>query len=369
MSKFNYRIVGFSEIDTEAINMYTAIHGIPKDLNLGDVEKIPISKIPEHNMLIWGFPCTQISTAGKQTGFYTEDGEKTSSGLFEDGLRILKEKQPEFSIIENVPNLLSHAFKDLYLYIMQSLDEAGYYSHAEILNARDYGIPQNRNRLFIVSIRKDIYRSFSFTVSTLNKASNLKEYLVDDTLDNYLESQPLSDFFEKVGWGVQLNEQAVNAYELPEDALKYERYVIKAFKRSKVNYSDYVDIFNYRLLNGKYALTLTTLVGSLSSKGSMAILKRVPEDHKVYIRTLTAREATLLMGFTEEDYNLMSSISQRVALCHALGNSIVVNVFEGILLDLFDEYSDYFKDLKVLTLFSGLGSPERALKLLYSKLE
>lgn len=368
MKTFNYKIVGFSEIDTEAINMYTAIHGIPEALNLGDVEKIPISKIPEHNMLVWGFPCTQISTAGKQTGFYTEDGEKTSSGLFEDGLRVLKEKQPEFSIIENVPNLLSHALKDTYLYIMNCLDEAGYYSHAEVLNARDYGIPQNRNRLFIVSVRKDVYRSFSFTTTSLTKASNLEEYLVDDALENYLENQVLTDFFDKVGWGLQLNEQAVNSYELPEDSLKYERYVIKAFKRAKANYSDYVDIFNYRLLNGKYALTLTTLAGSLSAKGSMAILKRRPDERKAYIRTLTARESTLLMGFTEEDYRIMSKVSQRVAICHALGNSIVVDVFKGILQDLFEEYSDYFKDLKVLTLFSGLGSPERALKLLYEQL-
>ena len=107
-------------------------------------------------MMTWGFPCTDISCAGKQKGFLDENGEKTRSGMYYEGIRILRYKKPAISIIENVKNLTSKRFKKEFEMVLSDLDEAGYNSYYKVLNAKNYGVPQNRERVFIISIRKDL---------------------------------------------------------------------------------------------------------------------------------------------------------------------------------------------------------------------
>ena len=102
--------------------------------------------------MTWGFPCQDISLAGKMKGIESE----TRSGLYFEGLRILKEKRPGISIIENVKNLTSKRFKSQFENVLRDIAELGYNNYWQILNAKDYGIPQNRKRVFIISIRKDI---------------------------------------------------------------------------------------------------------------------------------------------------------------------------------------------------------------------
>lgn len=110
-------------------------------------------------ILMWshgGFPCQDISQAGHQKGFFDENGKLTRSGLFFEGLRIIKEVQPCWAIAENVKALTSKKFEKEFNIVLSSLDEVGYNNYWKVLNAKDFGIPQNRERVFIVSIRKDI---------------------------------------------------------------------------------------------------------------------------------------------------------------------------------------------------------------------
>ena len=100
--------------------------------------------------------CQDISIAGKQRGFTDEDGQQTRSGLFFEALRIITDLQPQYAIAENVKALTSNAFNDEFETVIKSLADAGYNNYYSVLNAKDYGIPQNRERIFIVSIRKDI---------------------------------------------------------------------------------------------------------------------------------------------------------------------------------------------------------------------
>ena len=97
----DYELVGFSEIDKFAIKSYCAIHNVPENKNLGDITKINIDKIPDFDLLTWGFPCQDISIAGRMEGIK----KGTRSGLYYDGYEILKAKMPKYSIIENVKNL------------------------------------------------------------------------------------------------------------------------------------------------------------------------------------------------------------------------------------------------------------------------
>lgn len=108
------------------------------------------------DLITYGFPCQDISAAGKQRGFEDKDGNRTRSGLFFEALRIIEETRPLYAIAENVKALTSKKFEKEFKTVLDSLDGAGYNNYWAVLNAKDYGIPQNRERVFIVSIRKDI---------------------------------------------------------------------------------------------------------------------------------------------------------------------------------------------------------------------
>lgn len=153
----DYELVGFSEIDKYAARSYCAIHGVDESLNLGDITKIDETKLPKDiDLVTYGFPCQDISNAGRQKGLFNEDGSKTRSGLFFDALRIIQASQPKIAIAENVKALTGKKFKNEFELVLRSLEEAGYSNYWKVLNAVDFGIPQNRERVFIVSIRKDL---------------------------------------------------------------------------------------------------------------------------------------------------------------------------------------------------------------------
>ena len=143
-------VVGFSEFDKYATTSYCAIHNKDKDMNYGDITKINTDKLPDFDLFTWGFPCQDISVAGKQKGII--EGE-TRSGLYYEGLRILKAKLPKYSIIENVKNLTGKKFKAEFEQILKDLEGLGYTNYWKVLNLKNYGLPQNRERVFIVSIR------------------------------------------------------------------------------------------------------------------------------------------------------------------------------------------------------------------------
>ena len=152
-----YNLINYCEIDKYASKSYAAIHNVSEDMNLGDITQIDEITLPKDiDLITYGFPCQDISLAGKQKGLFNEDGSKTRSGLFFEALRIIKETQPRVAIAENVKNLTGKKFKQQFDIVLKSLEDAGYNNYWKVLNAKDYGIPQNRERVFIVSIRKDI---------------------------------------------------------------------------------------------------------------------------------------------------------------------------------------------------------------------
>jgi len=150
--------------------------------------------------------CQDISVAGKQAGIV--EGE-TRSGLYYDGLRILKHKMPKYSIIENVKNLTSEKFRPIFHQILCDLEDAGYHSYYEVLNAKDYGIPQNRERIFIVSIRKDVDQGFVFPLP-FDNGLRLKDLLEDEVDEKYYISQEKTEkLLSKLKENQKVNEYTV----------------------------------------------------------------------------------------------------------------------------------------------------------------
>lgn len=151
--KIDYELIGFSEIDKWAIESYSAVHDVDTSLNLGDISKIKNEDLPHNvDMVTYGFPCQDISVAGNQEGIK----EGTRSGLLYEAERVIQETKPKYAIAENVKNLVGKRFKGDFERLLERLDSYGYNNYWKVLNAKDFGIPQNRERVFIVSIRKDI---------------------------------------------------------------------------------------------------------------------------------------------------------------------------------------------------------------------
>ncbi len=141
-----HEVVAISEIDKYAIQAYEAIHG-PTN-NLGDICKIDPKDIPQHDLFTYSFPCQDLSVAGKQAGL----GEGTRSGLLYECEKIIEYCRPKYLLLENVKNLVGKKFKPQFDEWLEYLESLGYINYWKVLNAKDYGVPQNRERVFVVSI-------------------------------------------------------------------------------------------------------------------------------------------------------------------------------------------------------------------------
>ena len=154
----DWELVNYCEIDRWASLSYSMVNQCSESLNLRDVRTVTAETVRDRqvDLITYGFPCQDISIAGKQQGFVNDSGESTRSGLFFEALRIIKELRPRYAIAENVKALTSTKFKNEFATVLSSLEEADYNNYWRVLNAKDYGIPQNRERVFIVSIRRDV---------------------------------------------------------------------------------------------------------------------------------------------------------------------------------------------------------------------
>lgn len=143
-----HEVVGITEIDKFAIKSYEAIHGEVN--NLGDISLIDPNDVPDHDLFTYSFPCQDISIAGKQKGF--EKGGETRSGLLWECEKVIRVKRPKYLLMENVKNLVSKKFMTGFEEWLRALEDMGYTNYWQVLNAKDYGVPQNRERVFCVSI-------------------------------------------------------------------------------------------------------------------------------------------------------------------------------------------------------------------------
>lgn len=208
----DYELVNYCEIDKYASKSYSLIHNVSEDKNLWDVTKVDTRKLPKDiDLITYGFPCQDISLAGKQQGLFNEDGSKTRSGLFFEALRIIEDTKPKFAIAENVKNLVSKKFKNEFEIVLKSLEETGYNNYYQVLNAKDYGIPQNRERVFIVSIRKDIDKGYTFP-KPLELKLRLKDMLEDEVDEKYYLSDNMVEYIiaNNEKWTGNNNQSIIN---------------------------------------------------------------------------------------------------------------------------------------------------------------
>lgn len=149
----DYELVGWSEIDRYAIQAHNALYPQWADRNYGDITKIDWEQVPDFDLFTYSSPCQDFSQAGLQRG--GEQGSGTRSSLLWECERAIAAKRPKYLLMENVSALVSQKFIKLFNRWQVVLQGYGYRNFAKVLNAKDYGVPQNRERIFLVSIRED----------------------------------------------------------------------------------------------------------------------------------------------------------------------------------------------------------------------
>lgn len=148
--QLDYELVAWCEIDKDAIKAHNALFPQWEDRNLGDICKVDPNDVQDCDILTYSFPCTSISNAGKQAGL--EKGSGTASSLLWECEKIIKAKRPQYLIMENVKALAQKKFMPHFQEWLNLLDELGYTTYWKVINAKDMGVAQNRERVFAISI-------------------------------------------------------------------------------------------------------------------------------------------------------------------------------------------------------------------------
>lgn len=281
--------------------------------NLGDISKIDINKIPEHDLLTYSFPCQDISSIGKLKGFDENSG--TRSSLLWDCGKIIKEKRPKFLLMENVKNIVTKNNLDNFKKWCNYLENLGYKNFWKLLDSQNFGVSQRRIRCFMVSI---LNCDFDYHIPERND----KNCSLYDVYDNTVAIDKPCNYSELLS---QIN----------EDEIKY------------------LDDRDWKM-NG-------ILVGNVSSTqraGRCGIKFVTRKNNKLFMRNITPLESWRLMGYSDSDYYKMQANNEFTSgnVYHFCGNAIVVNVLEEIFKSMF--LQGKHKVINGLSLFSNVGIAE-----------
>lgn len=350
----NFNLINFCEINKDAIKSYCAVHGVNENKNLGDIAKIDITSLPVGiDLIVSGSPCTSYSIAGKQEG--GAKGSGTPSSLLWNSVDVIKHCKPKFVIWENVKNVLSNkhfpVFKD---YIIE-MKRNGYNTYYRVLNAKDYGVPQNGQRIYAISVREDIDNNLDYDINNMNT-----EYYDRNCGSLYPKPQSvtikLKDFLEQ-----SVNEK----YYLDDSYVK--KFNLNNIKCAEFEPIELKQLYHVNKTNaqGNRVYDINGLAGTLvATNGGLGAKTRLYQTEEGRIRKLTPKECWRLMGFDDIDFEKAYAIGNTDnKLYIQAGNSIVVNVLEGIYRCLHATYPNDFKtNMSVISLFSGIGAFEKALE-------
>lgn len=301
-----------SEFDSFAQKTYAFNYG---ESPFGDITKIKEDLIPDHDLLLAGFPCQPFSYSGRCEGF--ED--KTRGTLFFDVLRILESKKPKYALLENVKGFKSHDKGNTMFVALKALDEAGYNTYWTILNSYDYGVPQYRERWYCVAIRKDIDTGDFEFPNQKDRTTKLRD-IID--IDNADKSLSISDFeIERIEYHFEnqhINERVEHDSSMYAPQTKKGRHGVYSYLKNDGAIRFHVgDVAKTQIQEAFYAC--------LDTYSPTIIANRVPKLWDIK-RKLSVIEASRLQGFPRDfDFNVSNAQSYK-----QLGNSVTVTVIESI---------------------------------------
>jgi len=337
------------EYDKYPYASYKAIHGDIKNYN--DVTKVDGDEVEDIDLFTYSPPCQAFSVAGKGLG--TDDHRGV---LFFDALRIIQHKQPKLCIMENVKGLVGKKHKETFESILQCLTLAGYTNYWKVLNTKNYGIPQNRERVFIVSIRNDIDKGFEFPVP-FDNGLRLKDLLEDEVDEKFYLSDKIVDGFIHNKYSENSNqvgsltiqgryESALRVYGIDGVApacntcagggLETKVLIPQATKQGFTVRVELPCICASRGRNIENPSDRTVGIETeqrleFNQNGTSNALTSVQKDNYVVdggfrIRKLTPKECFRLQNIKDEDFEKAEKVNSNSQLYKQAGNGISVNV-------------------------------------------
>lgn len=327
MAGIEHKVVFASEIDVAAQKSYAANFD---STNLyGDITKINEKDIPDHDLLLAGFPCQSFSIAGKMKGF-----EDTRGTLFFDVARILNEKKPKYILLENVKNLINHDHSRTIRIILSTLNDIGYTVDFTVINSCEAGVPQNRDRTYICGIYNGKVEKYSKDIRSV-KADALKKELneIDYKGFNFFNSvsfcnthKHIMDILEdKVEDSFYFNSDAIKQYLKEKqfaDVDQVDDRIIKLFDLPREVHND---LERQRRVYSVKGISPTVLARADSTK--IYVMK----NGEKAIRKITAVENFYIQGFSEEFVNNIKQIgTSNTQMYKQSGNAVSPPVIEGI---------------------------------------
>jgi len=448
MNKKSYELVNFCEFDKYAAKSYCAIHNVSEDLNLGDITKVDETKLEPFNMIVGGSPCQDFSVAGKQNGsvwkckecgheynpltvHYTKrdccpeceskELDKSRSSLLVEWLRVIRANKPNFGVYENVKNIVGKQFKETTFKLFEEeLNEYGYNTYWKVLNTKDYGVPQNRERVYLILIIKELDNGkFRFPISfdngvrlkdILEVEVDEKYYISNDKVEKFLSHIKINNdhidnapvrlgniYGEQFGTGYAGNvwdKDGISPTIMTMQGGGRQPHIIdegvhgvdKSYNNPKIiqranciTAREDRGISNHRVEGtaviekiGNINPSQNGMNGNVFSDNGLTptLTTNKGEGNKILtgvrIRKLTPKECFRLMAFPDLAYEAAHNAGvSNSQLYKQSGNSIVADVLYYILVELHRAMPYLFDDLKLASYFSGIGAFEIALDRLY----
>ena len=439
----NWKLVNFCEFDKYATSSYCAIHNENESKNLGDITKVDETKLEPFNMICGGSPCQDFSVAGKQKGSVwtckdcgheynpltvhwserdkcpccgSNNIEKTRSSLLVEYLRVIRANKPNFGMYENVKNIVGKQFKDTFKMFTDELDEYGYNVYWKVLNAKDYGIPQNRERVYLIFIKKELDNGKFTYPEPFDNGMRLKDVLEENVDEKfYISEDKVQKFIQTLH--IDKSDEGSNTPKFvgnvnrPDFGTGYaggvwdvdnisptlttmqgggrQPHIMCGIDKS-LNGTKFIDNANCLtaredrgISNRKSEGTaVIEVLGNVNPSGkgmngnvfsdnglSPTLTTNKGKGNKILsnlrIRKLTPKECFRLMGFSDENFEAAEKMVSNSQLYKQAGNSIVVDVLYYILVELYKAMPYLFDDLRLSSFFSGIGAFEIALNRLY----
>ena len=365
-----FECVGYCEIDKYAKKAYEAIYDTKGELYFEDARRINPNDLPDIDLIVGGFPCQSFSICGKRGGF--EDARGT---LFFEIARIAEVKQPKYRLLENVPGLLNHDSGRTFATILNTLDELGYDVSWQVLNSKDFGVPQSRRRVYIVGYHREkcAGKILTFTQTSeknlvqLKSGSQGKRLYSSDGVSITLTSEA-GGFGGKTGiyliedFGLKIKVKTKSGYQIayPGDTID-TAYATLNSRRGRVG-SDIAHTLTTSATQAYYFIDLNpdpklteiarcitarhnAGVGSRKAERSGVFIEEIDENapfavlvvdkngetHVGRIRKLTPRECWRLQGFTDEQFAKAEAAGiSDCQLYKMAGNAVSVPVISAI---------------------------------------
>ena len=355
--KVEFELVNYCEIDKYASKSYAAIHNIPESKNLGDITQVDINSLPlDLDLITHGSPCQDFSVAGNNAG--GDINSDTRSSLMWNTVEIVKHCRPKYIIWENVKNVLSKKHSHNFKLYVKALHDLGYKSYYKVLNAKNYGVPQNRERIFVVSIRNDLQQSFMFPdgCKLAKRIKDILEPVVDDKY--YVSQENTNQFIKHYGDKIPIHDDATKINQVGLLDINGSEQVKRVYgtdgisptlntmqggnRQPKILQCDELPCIGASRgrnpLNPSSRRTgdPTEQRLELNHNGTSNTITTVQKDNLVLntdfrIRKLTPLECWRLMGFPDDAFYKAQTVpTSNTQLYKQAGNSIVVPVLEAI---------------------------------------